>query len=266
MTSSQGKSVLGELSDFRGELEAYYGLMNYPEEPSESLLRRRDRMRERLIWRINRLKSIIVELTGKQYINQAGETTDIWNDVVDPYPSLYRIEYPLQVCVQAIDETIVKMKAEGDIEQELLPGKEIRRNLNEPPWKLLPYFERATEDFEFQGHVFRTTEMETKQSGISKRLRVVCAAYNVEEAYTDEQGAEVQEITVGSWHNIGVIILRPLPDDRSLFIARFISSDFDGKGIYFNGYLTQLLAKFREWEVDRTSGNSLWRWTKSLFS
>ena len=266
MTSSQGKSVLDELSTFRGELEAYYGLMNYPEEPSESLLRRRDRMRERLIWRINRLKSIIVELTGKRYINQVGVTTDIWNDVVDPYPSLYRIEYPLQVCVQAIDETIVKMKADGDVEQELPPGKEIRRNLNEPPWKLLPYFERATEDFEFQGYVFRTTELETEQSGISKRLRVVCAAYNVEEAYTDEQGAEVQEITVGSWHDIGVITLRPLPDDRSLFVARFAPSDFDSKGIYFNGYLTQLLAKFREWEVDRGSDNNLWHKIKSLFS
>jgi len=241
-------------------------LMHYSEEPSNSLIRRRERIRKRFARRISRLKSIILELTGKRYINHAGRNIDIWDEVIDPYPSLYRIEHPLLVSIQAVDEAITEMKADNEIEQTLPAGEVINRNLNELPWRLSPYFERATKDFKFQGHVFRTAETGDKGNGISKRFKVMCTAYSEDSVYADEERTKAREIIAGSWNDIGMISLQPLPDDRSLFIARFIPSQFDAEGVYFNSYLEQLLAKFQEWGINESTGNSLWDKIKSFFS
>lgn len=149
--------------------------------------------------------------------------------------------------------------------------KEIRIQLLGTPEQIGPHIVRIAEDSHFQDLEYRAYEEHYKSSQSSRQFRILCGndfSPSIRWIGGDDEVIAPQIFPKKeegkSIHHIGTIILQPLHNNKTLFIARRISSSFDSDGSYFDSFLKTLLLELKQVGFVETWPKKAWRVIKEL--
>lgn len=108
MNMPEDREVLDKLKTLYEELKSYKRLLNV-----KGRLSSKERLREILVRKVGVLKTIIIELTGKEYISQLGNTYNIWDVALTAHA--HRVssicDTALDFCIDAVNEAIGKLES-----------------------------------------------------------------------------------------------------------------------------------------------------------
>ncbi len=96
-----------ELEAFLEEYKSYQRLLK-----SKGRLSDKESLREMLVRKVGALKSIIIELTGRQYVSRAGHRYEIWHTALGTVSLSSRRDDTLAFCIDAVNEAIGKLKSD----------------------------------------------------------------------------------------------------------------------------------------------------------
>jgi predicted nucleotide-binding protein len=128
MNEAQKQQIIGELKDFYKELKSYKRLLNPKEAPSVAQRRYRDSLREKLVGKAGALKSLVIQLTGKEHISRFGMVHNIWDVGLTAHRASDICDVALDYCIDAVTEAIGRLGTTPPAELEL---QEI--SVKEPP-------------------------------------------------------------------------------------------------------------------------------------
>jgi predicted nucleotide-binding protein len=108
-------TILKALNKLYKDLKNYKNLTEYLSENNPIMghkIKERDKLREKLIRNTSILKKLIIELTGKQLMNQNMNTYDIWDEAFNPTSQLPTSlnRNAINFCIDATNEAIGKLK------------------------------------------------------------------------------------------------------------------------------------------------------------
>ncbi|HEY87603.1 MAG TPA: hypothetical protein G4O06_06240 [Dehalococcoidia bacterium] len=110
MDEAEKQKIIGELKDFYKKLKSYNRYVWSKEKLAEVQIRNRDSLREKLVHKLGLLKTIIAQLTNKQYYTQFGQVCEIWADGLSPSGYLPSKLTGLGLCIDATNEAIGKLE------------------------------------------------------------------------------------------------------------------------------------------------------------
>ena len=260
MASSKSSSgIVSELENFLEELKSYQGLVEYLRESKTILghqLRQRDELRERLVRKSGKLRQIIAELTGKQFVEQLGRVYDVWSTGLTANPSAPINTVSLNACIDAANEAIGKL--ETDMEKGI---RDVQGNLIEET-KSIDSGE-SFKAYENLGGRIVGNEFEVALQG-TVDMAVECIMHFVKkinsQGYTYKNTPRIgghpdfakpdrtcsaictiTKITEGSEKDIGTIKLQLLPNDKTL-LKTSLPHEWSSPFKYF---MDALFAEFR---------------------
>lgn len=108
MDEAQKQELIGELKDFYKELKSYKRQLYA--KLSEAQKRYRKSLRERLVHKVGALKTLVIELTGKECIGRFGYTYDIWETGLTTHRVSDICDVALDCCIDATNEAIGKLE------------------------------------------------------------------------------------------------------------------------------------------------------------
>jgi hypothetical protein len=129
MNEGEKQKLIVELKDFYKELKSYKKQLDTEEELSEPQKRYRESLRERLIRKVGTLKTVVIGLTGKEYITRLGQTFDMWEVGLTSHRISGICNVALDYCIDAANEAIGKLETAPLSELEPQGGVSVK----EPP-------------------------------------------------------------------------------------------------------------------------------------
>ncbi len=110
MNESEKQKTIGELITFHKELKMYQRHLKSKKEPSEPQLRYRESLREILVRKVGALKTIVIELTGKEHIQRFGMVYNIWDVGLSAHRVSSICNVALDYCIDTVNEAIGILK------------------------------------------------------------------------------------------------------------------------------------------------------------
>lgn len=117
-------------------------------------------------------------------------------------------------------------------------GTQIKKYFKGTPEEIAPHVFRIAESVQLQAIRYKAVYETYNSNQFSKQIRIMCGT-EVDHLLTDIDAPSPDR------HDIGLITLQSLPNDHTLFIARYDPSGFDSAGYYFNGFLDHLSSEFK---------------------
>jgi len=143
---------------------------------------------------------------------------------------------------------------------------EIRKQLIGTPEEITPHIMRVAREFQFQDFNYDAKEERITSDKFSKYISVyrVTGWLDPDEfLIAGSQGLPHEVLP----HFIGGIILQPIPNNKTLFIARSrpLSSDIKPSyGFYFDTFLTRLSSEMKSLGFEETTAKKTWRVFKEV--
>jgi len=267
MNEAEKQKIIGELEDFYKELKSYKRLLNLKGRLSD-----KDTLRETLVRKAGALKPKIIELTGKEYISRFSIAYNIWDVGFTAHRISDICDVALDYCIDAINEAIGKLESdikkgrrdkavdviEKPIKKQSL-GKEISKHLQGTPEEIAPHIVGVAQGFQFpQGFNCYAEEEPYESSRFYKKFTI----YRITDSFTPgvtwmHAGPEDEPQAIGS------ITLRPLPNNKTLLIAKHTLPSFDSEGSYFDSFLKRLSEELKSLEFEKSVHSKVWQWLKS---
>ena len=125
MNEAEKQKIIDELKTLYEELKSYKRLLNLKGRLSD-----KDKLRETLVRKVGALKTIVIELTGKEYISRFGMTHNIWDVGLTAHRISDICNVALDYCIDSVNEAIGRL--ESDIKRGI---RDKQRNVEEkkPP-------------------------------------------------------------------------------------------------------------------------------------
>lgn len=144
--------------------------------------------------------------------------------------------------------------------------KEIRKQLSGTPEEVAPHIIRVAREFRYQGFSYDGGEERIPSDKFSKYIsihRITGWLDPHEFLIRGDQGLPHEVLP----HFIGGIVLQPLPNSRTLFIARYsTSSCSDCDSSYFDNFLHRLSSEMKNIGFEETTARKAWRVFKEALS
>jgi len=145
------------------------------------------------------------------------------------------------------------------VKEEKYVQGEIRKYLNGTPEEITPHLERIAEESKCKGLNYYIGK-QTGSSQFSKKFWLLCGKYQrlihfigVNNDKDEDDAREIGEIT-----------LQSLPSNKTLFIAKHQSNDFDIDGFYYRNFLGNLFLELKQLGFVETWPRKAWRVIKEL--
>lgn len=273
MDENEKQEMIEELKSFYKQLKSYKKRLEANRQASKAQKRYTGSLREKLVRKSSTIKGLIKQLTQKQYYTQFRQVREIWDEGLNPGGFLGDKLTALDYCIDATNEAIGKL--ELDIKQSKV-GKEgneiekpskkrplskgIRKQLSGTPEELTPHIIRVSREFRFtDGFNCYGEEESYETSPFSKRFMI----YRITGGrlpHVGYMGAKPEELP----YSIGIISLQSLPNNKTLFIAKYALPSCDSEGSYFDSYLERLSLEFKNLGIEETAYRKTWRWFKGI--
>lgn len=274
MDAQEKYDLLEELKEFLKGLKKFK--RNLEHKDDISLLKKNivNKLREELVCKAGALKSVVIELTGKEHIQRFGMVYNIWDVGLSAHRVTDICDVALDYCIDAVNEAIGKLESDikkskrdktGAVIENLTKkqpsGKEIRKHLQGTPEEIAPHIARIAQEFEFQGFKYLAQEVSYKSSQFSKHLTILCGEY---------VGPQISFIgdTEDEEHPqnrcIGMFILQALPNTRTLLISKEKEPyELDNADSYFSSFLNKVFLELRQLGFVETLPKKVWQWIKT---
>lgn len=102
--------VISELETFLTELKSYRRYLDPNRLLMDTQKRYRDSLREKLVGKAGALKSLVIDLTGKEHISRFGMVNNIWDVGLTAHRLSDICDVALDYCIDAVIEAIGKLK------------------------------------------------------------------------------------------------------------------------------------------------------------
>ena len=185
-------------------------------------------------------------------------------------PCIRGLRIPVSLIIKLISagktpEDILKDYPELESEDiKQASEKEIRKQLCGTPEEVAPHIIRVAREFRYQGFSYDGEEERIPSDKFSKNIsihRVTSWLDPHEFLIRGDQGLPHEVLP----HFIGGIVLQPLPNSSTLFIARYSTPSCpDCDSSYFDNFLHRLSAELKNIGFEETTAKKAWRVFKEV--
>ena len=185
-------------------------------------------------------------------------------------PCIRGLRIPVSLIIKLISagktpEDILKDYPELESEDiKQASEKEIRKQLCGTPEEVAPHIIRVAREFRYQGFSYDGEEERIPSDKFSKYIsihRITGWLDPHEFLIRGDQGLPHEVLP----HFIGGIVLQPLPNSRTLFIARYSTPSCpDCDSSYFDNFLRRLSAELKNIGFEETTAKKAWRVFKEV--
>ena len=234
MTTLQNKDKLDRLIVFHKELKSYQRSLQSKKELSAAQLRYRESLREKLVHKVGSLKTVVIELTGKEHIQRFGMVYNIWDVSLSPHRISNICDVALDYCIDAVNEAIGKLEADSTPAKLTKAAKDYGGRIVDKEFELIV---KGTPDM-----------LLTLIMNVTKELNSKGYAYSFDRTsgrpdYTnwDKTYFASYAISQGTEGQIGNTSFQLIPNDRTLLK----STQPENWNSSFQQFMDYLLAEFQ---------------------
>jgi len=186
-----------------------------------------------------------------------------YNKEIDAYEIALKSAIHKCELLKAEEKPLEALRPHDERQSKQYLEKEIRKHLQGTPPEVAPHIIRVAREFKFQDFSYDAEEEPITSDKFSKYIsihRVTGWLDPNEFLIKGDQGLPHEVLP----HLIGGIVLQPLPNNKTLFIAKYASLSFDSNGTYFDSFLERLSLEFKNLGIEETTVKKMWRWFKEI--
>lgn len=211
------------------------------------------------VWfgKVSNILELTFGITSREYVNFARavsvdyivyteqEKQRKYNEELDAYENALKSAINKSELLEAGGKPLEIPKLNKERQNEGSSSEDIRKHLMGMPEEIALHIVRLAESIK-EENKYKIVEEDYNTTPFSKRLRVIC-------------GREVDTILVSldgpypDRHDVGIITLQSLPNNKTLFISEPLPSNFDSNGSYFGSFLQRLSLEFKNLGIDEAT-------------